>query len=149
MRRQFRIGSTSSFILLTFRHSLRWTLAKSSNFPLLTTELFSDCSGGQQRRVSFAVALMHDPELLILDEPTVGVDPLLRQRWVSDDIQAKSEEDVHRNSFLSAYIERVFEFCSFKRQDFRKSIIYISSGNKNPIVEVRFAGFERPFRIPL
>ena len=37
-------------------------------------------SGGQQRRVSFAVAVFHEPELLILDEPTVGVDPMLRKR---------------------------------------------------------------------
>lgn len=39
-------------------------------------------SGGQQRRVSLSCALLHEPELLILDEPTVGVDPVLRQRFV-------------------------------------------------------------------
>nr|QTW43728.1 ABCH1 [Eurytemora affinis] len=39
----------------------------------------SSFSGGQQRRVSFLISLLADPELLILDEPTVGVDPLLRQ----------------------------------------------------------------------
>ncbi|CAL8147093.1 unnamed protein product [Orchesella dallaii] len=37
-------------------------------------------SGGQRRRVSFAAAMIHNPQLLILDEPTVGIDPLLRQQ---------------------------------------------------------------------
>ncbi|MFW9878614.1 MAG: ABC transporter ATP-binding protein [Candidatus Thorarchaeota archaeon] len=40
--------------------------------------LISKCSGGMQRRCSLAVALLHNPEILILDEPTVGVDPELR-----------------------------------------------------------------------
>lgn len=39
-----------------------------------------NCSGGQQRRVSFAASMVHMPELLILDEPTAGVDPVLRDR---------------------------------------------------------------------
>ncbi|XP_065204441.1 ABC transporter G family member 23-like [Planococcus citri] len=41
------------------------------------SRILGGMSGGQQRRVSFAVALIHNPRLLILDEPTAGVDPLL------------------------------------------------------------------------
>lgn len=48
--------------------------------PLLGPgRLVGQMSGGQKRRVSLAIALLHHPALLMLDEPTVGVDPLLRQ----------------------------------------------------------------------
>ena len=66
-------------------------------------------SGGMKRRLNFGCALVHEPEILILDEPTVGVDPQSRSHLL-DSVQQLAGDGV-TIIYSSHYMEEVQEVC--------------------------------------
>jgi len=66
-------------------------------------------SGGMKRRLNFGVALMHKPRILILDEPTVGVDPHSRSHLM-DCVRRQANEGVGV-IYASHYMEEVQSIC--------------------------------------
>lgn len=67
-------------------------------------------SGGMKRRLNIAVAIMHHPKVLILDEPTVGVDPQSRNH-IFNFIKRIGKEWGTTVIYTSHYMEEVEELC--------------------------------------
>ncbi|MDE2638642.1 MAG: ABC transporter ATP-binding protein [Chloroflexota bacterium] len=65
------------------------------------TKRVRDLSSGNKRKLGLVVAMMHSPELLILDEPTGGLDPLVQQTFhdMMDEYRAKG-----KTVFLSSHV---------------------------------------------
>jgi ABC-2 type transport system ATP-binding protein len=67
-------------------------------------------SGGQQQRLAIALALVHDPDVVFLDEPTTGLDPQARHNlW--DVIRAINEDRGKTVVLTTHYLEEAEELC--------------------------------------
>lgn len=73
----------------------------AERLDLDTSKKVRDLSSGNKRKLGLVIAMMHSPELLILDEPTGGLDPLVQQTFheMMDEYRAKG-----KTVFLSSHV---------------------------------------------
>ncbi|HZK56455.1 MAG TPA: ABC transporter ATP-binding protein [Desulfosporosinus sp.] len=113
-------------------YSLRGKYARSAKTQVIeriglgerTSQMVSSLSGGWKQRVALACALLHNPQLLILDEPTAGVDPVSR-RVFWDLIHQLAKEGV--TVLVSTHYMDEAETCDFLGFVFHGQLIAFGS----------------------
>jgi len=85
------------------RGGVDWSYVKSlaQRFDLDLSKLINTYSHGNRQKLGIIQALMHKPKLLILDEPTLGLDPLMQQEFYKIMEEVKGEG---RTVFISSHI---------------------------------------------
>jgi ABC-2 type transport system ATP-binding protein len=81
----------------------RFALAPKADAP------FDSLSGGQRQRLALALAFVNKPELVLLDEPTTGLDPQSRRELHAE--VARMKEDGHTVLLTTHYIEEAEQLC--------------------------------------
>ncbi len=89
-------------------------IAYAAQLVNLTADLnkrVSAYSGGMKRRLSLAIALIQNPQVLILDEPTVGIDPELRLSIWNELLRLKNEEG--KTIIVTTHVMDEAEKCDY------------------------------------
>ena len=89
-------------------------IAYAAELVNLTADLdkrVSAYSGGMKRRLSLAIALIQNPQVLILDEPTVGIDPELRLSIWNELLRLKNEEG--KTIIVTTHVMDEAERCDY------------------------------------
>jgi ABC-2 type transport system ATP-binding protein len=73
-------------------------------------DLIKNYSGGMKRRINIAAALLHQPKILLMDEPTVGVDPQSRNR-IFEIIEKLNQQGI-TIIYTTHYMEEVERLCN-------------------------------------
>lgn len=96
-------------------------------------KLAENISGGMKRRLDFAVSLLHSPQILILDEPTTGLDPILvDQFWkIVLDIAKPGDKAIIVSSHL---LDEIQKYCN--------KIAIMKDGKIETVIESRAKGFD-------
>lgn len=92
------------------RHARIGDLLWATGLEAFPDRAAGDLSGGMKQKLSLCSALIHDPDLLILDEPTTGVDPLSRQQFWDLIVRIRAERPEMSVIVTTAYMEEADRF---------------------------------------
>ncbi len=108
--RDLSVRETVRMIASTFaEHNPVDDVIERAGLEALCSRKVSKCSGGEQQRLRFALALLPDPDVLILDEPTAGMDVSARREfWATMHAEADKGRTV---VFATHYLEEADAFA--------------------------------------
>ncbi len=96
-------------------------------------DLIKTFSGGMKRRINIAAALLHDPKVVIMDEPTVGIDPQSRNH-ILETVRLLNRERGTTVLYTSHYMEEVEQLCT--RMYIMDHGRVIASGTQNELQQI-------------
>lgn len=84
-------------------------------FKLPLNKIFKEFSRGMKMKLSIAVALSHDPKLLILDEATSGLDPIVRDEILDifNDFTRQDDHSILLSSHIVSDLEKICDYIAF------------------------------------